>query len=120
MRFILDGDRGDMYQFSEWVADSVWAGFLVDRDVNSIIAKLDRLADMFEGWEGNMTEAGTGGLDGEKGLFWIQPLTDATEYTIASVDASGGDDGFRGGMRSGRVLTLINLRMRWLLQGLQG
>ncbi|OJJ85560.1 uncharacterized protein ASPGLDRAFT_45544 [Aspergillus glaucus CBS 516.65] len=95
--FMLDGDRGNMYQFSEWVADSVWAGFLVDRDVNSIIAKLDRLADVFEGWEGNMTEAGTGGLDGEKGLFWIQPLTDATEYTIASVDASGGDDGFTGG-----------------------
>lgn len=95
--FMLDGERGDMYQFSEWVADSIWEGHLVDGDVDSAVAKLDRLVDVFGGWEGNMTEAGTGGFDGEKGLFWIQPLTDATEYTIASIDASGGVDGFIGG-----------------------
>lgn len=94
---MLDGERGDMYQFSEWVADSIWEGHLVDGDVDSAVAKLDRLVDVFGGWEGNMTEAGTGGFDGEKGLFWIQPLTDATEYTIASIDASGGVDGFIGG-----------------------
>lgn len=35
--------------------------------------------------------------DASKGLYWIEPLSDATEYTIASIDASGGLDGFRGG-----------------------
>lgn len=97
MGFMLDSNRGDMYQFSEWVADAVWHGYLVDGDGEGAVAKLDRLVDVFEGWDGNMTEAGTGGFDGGKGLFWIQPLTDATEYTIASVDASGGVDGFTGG-----------------------
>ncbi|BCR85666.1 uncharacterized protein ACHE_21124A [Aspergillus chevalieri] len=95
--FMLNGNKGDMYQFSEWVADSVWAGFLVDGDVDSAVAKLDMLVDLFEGWEGNMSEAGTGGFDRGKELFWIQPLTDATEYTVASIDASGGFDGFTGG-----------------------
>ena len=97
VKFMLDDERGDMYQFSEWVADSVWAGYLVDGDIEGAVAKLDRLVDVFEGWKGNMTEAGTGGFDGGKGLFWIQPLTDATEYTVASIDASGGFDGFTGG-----------------------
>lgn len=35
--------------------------------------------------------------DASKGLYWIEPLEDATEYTISSIDASGGTDGFRGG-----------------------
>jgi len=35
--------------------------------------------------------------DYSKGLYWIEPLLDATEYTIASIDASGGKDGFTGG-----------------------
>ena len=36
-------------------------------------------------------------FDCAKGLYWIEPLLDATEYTISSIDASGGKDGFRGG-----------------------
>lgn len=36
-------------------------------------------------------------FDFAKGLYWIEPLLDATEYTIASIDASGGVDGFTGG-----------------------
>lgn len=35
--------------------------------------------------------------DKEKGLYFIEPLLDATEYTISSIDASGGKYGFRGG-----------------------
>src|SRR3954467_8156084 len=35
--------------------------------------------------------------DFDKKLYWIEPLLDATEYTISSIDASGGKDGFRGG-----------------------
>ena len=36
-------------------------------------------------------------LDTNKGLYWREPLADATEYTISSIDASGGQDGFTGG-----------------------
>jgi hypothetical protein len=36
-------------------------------------------------------------FDFAKGLYWIEPLLDATEYTISSIDASGGKDGFHGG-----------------------
>jgi hypothetical protein len=35
--------------------------------------------------------------DPAKRLYSIEPLLDATEYTIASIDASGGKDGFTGG-----------------------
>jgi hypothetical protein len=35
--------------------------------------------------------------DANKKLYWIMPLLDATEYTISSIDASGGKDGFFGG-----------------------
>ncbi|PQE23441.1 six-hairpin glycosidase protein [Rutstroemia sp. NJR-2017a BBW] len=34
---------------------------------------------------------------GTRGLYWVEPLRDATEYTISSIDASGGTDGFTGG-----------------------
>jgi hypothetical protein len=34
-------------------------------------------------------------------MYFIDPLKDATEYSIASIDASGGQDGFRGGALHG-------------------
>ena len=33
----------------------------------------------------------------DKNLYYIPAMPDATEYTIASIDASGGKDGFEGG-----------------------
>jgi hypothetical protein len=36
-------------------------------------------------------------FDFDKGLYFVEPLLDATEYTVSSIDASGGKDGFRGG-----------------------
>ncbi|CAG8951820.1 hypothetical protein HYFRA_00005624 [Hymenoscyphus fraxineus] len=36
-------------------------------------------------------------FDASKGLYYVEPLRDATEYSIASIDASGGQDGFRDG-----------------------
>jgi hypothetical protein len=35
--------------------------------------------------------------DSSKNLYWIPAMPDATEYTIASIDASGGKDGFDDG-----------------------
>ena len=41
--------------------------------------------------------AGTDHFDSAKNLYYIPAMPDATEYTIASIDASGGKDGFDGG-----------------------
>src|SRR5438046_4325275 len=35
--------------------------------------------------------------DASKKLYYIPAMPDATEYTIASIDASGGKDGFEDG-----------------------
>ena len=35
--------------------------------------------------------------DAAKNLYYIPAMPDATEYTIASIDASGGKDGFEDG-----------------------
>jgi hypothetical protein len=35
--------------------------------------------------------------DASKGLYHVEPIRDATEYTISSIDASNGTDGFFGG-----------------------
>src|SRR5271155_3625882 len=39
----------------------------------------------------------TNRYDPAKGLYFIEPIADATEYTISSIDASGGQDGFLHG-----------------------
>ncbi|KAE8152315.1 Six-hairpin glycosidase-like protein [Aspergillus avenaceus] len=91
----LYGPNGNPYQFSESMADGVWQGYLVDGVADDATAHLDAMQDVFKGW--NTTAMSTGGYDTAKFLYWIQPLTDATEYTIASIDASGGSDGFTGG-----------------------
>ncbi|KAK9847669.1 six-hairpin glycosidase [Penicillium brevicompactum] len=91
----LFGPNKNPYQFSESMADGVWQGYLVDGVAGSITGHLDSMQDVYNGW--NTTTMSTGGYDVSKSLYWIQPLTDATEYTIASIDASGGSDGFTGG-----------------------
>ncbi|CAG8121092.1 unnamed protein product [Penicillium olsonii] len=91
----LFGAHKNPYQFSESMADGVWQGYLVDGVSGSITGHLESMQDVYTGW--NTTTMSTGGYDVDKSLYWIQPLTDATEYTIASIDASGGSDGFTGG-----------------------
>lgn len=77
-------------QYTEGLADGVWASYLVDGDLEPAIALLQAMQDNWEGWVDTR-------YDESKGLFWIEPLQDATEYTIASIDASGAVDGFGGG-----------------------
>lgn len=94
-RNFIFGPNKNPYQFSESMADGVWQGYLVDGVADTITGLLDSMQDVYTGW--NTTTMSTGGYDVSKSLYWIQPLTDATEYTIASIDASGGSDGFTGG-----------------------
>ncbi|KAJ3956405.1 hypothetical protein N0V92_007038 [Colletotrichum tropicale] len=77
-------------QYSESLADGVWRNYLVDGNPELAISLLDDMQRVYNEWVGDH-------YDETKGLFWIEPLADATEYTIASIDASGGYDGFGGG-----------------------
>jgi hypothetical protein len=76
-------------QFSESMAAAVWQGYLVDGVANDAAARLDKMKDVFNAW--------TDSYDTSKSLYWVEPLRDATEYTISSIDATGGADGFTGG-----------------------
>ncbi|KAF4547394.1 Hypothetical protein D9617_43g040100 [Elsinoe fawcettii] len=75
--------------FTDYLADSAWNQYLVDGDSSAIISHLNAMIDLFNQWNDH--------LDTGKGLYYIEPLLDATEYTISSIDASGGKDGFTGG-----------------------
>ncbi|PWN39618.1 Six-hairpin glycosidase [Ceraceosorus guamensis] len=79
------GDR----HFSDHISDSAWAIGLVTGDFNAQLPRLDDMIRLYNAWNDH--------YDTSKGLYYIEPLYDATEYTIASIDASGGKDGFGGG-----------------------
>src|SRR6202034_146794 len=66
-----------------------------------VLRHLDTMQYIFNVWDDH--------FDQSRNLYWIEPLLDATEYTIASIDASGAgftntpfqrDDqnGFTGGL----------------------
>lgn len=80
---------GNDRHFSEAIADAGWQTYLVDGDLSSISQHLSAMQSIYDQWEDH--------YDSSKGLYWIEPLYDATEYTISSIDASGGTDGFTGG-----------------------
>ncbi|TKX20774.1 F5/8 type C domain-containing protein [Elsinoe australis] len=75
--------------FTDYLADSAWGQYLVDGDSASLTVHLDAMINLYTQWYDHFDES--------KGLFIIEPLLDATEYTISSIDASGGQDGFTGG-----------------------
>lgn len=50
---------------------------------------VDSMKRMYTGWYDH--------FDSGKNLYYIPAMPDATEYTIASIDASGGKDGFEDG-----------------------
>ena len=80
---------GNDRHFSDYMADAVWGRYLVDGDRTEALRHLSAMHHIYRAWDER--------FDFSKGLYWIEPLLDATEYTIASIDASGGTDGFRGG-----------------------
>lgn len=80
---------GNDRHFSEAIADAAYAAFLVNSDTLFIKKQLRSMISIFNQWYDH--------YDLSKGLYYIEPLLDATEYTISSIDASGGKDGFSGG-----------------------
>src|SRR5678815_6167170 len=75
--------------YSESVADAAYARYLVNGDRDFIVQQLDSMKSIYNRWADHW--------DSAKKLYYIPAMPDATEYTIASIDASGGKDGFEGG-----------------------
>ena len=80
---------GNDRHFTDYMADAVYGRYLVDGDREAAVRHLGAMRHIYRLWDER--------YDFSKGLYWIEPLLDATEYTISSIDASGGKDGFRGG-----------------------
>jgi len=80
---------GNDRHFSEAIADAAYACYLVTPDKEFITSQLASMVSIYNKWNDH--------FDPAKGLYYIEPLLDATEYTISSIDASNGKDGFRGG-----------------------
>ncbi|WP_230461167.1 MGH1-like glycoside hydrolase domain-containing protein [Sphingobium sp. CAP-1] len=86
--FMYAGGGNDRH-FTDYMADSVWGRFLVDGDRADALRHLPVMNHIYRLWDDK--------YDFDKGLYFVEPLLDATEYTVSSIDASGGKDGFRGG-----------------------
>lgn len=82
-------DGGNNRRYSESVADAAYARFLVNADTAFLFKQLDSMQYSYEQWADHW--------DSSKQLYYIPAMPDATEYTIASIDASGGTAGFDGG-----------------------
>ena len=87
LAFMYDG--GNDRHFTDYMADSAWGRYLVGGDRVAVTRFLPKMQALFAAWNDH--------YDPAKGLYWTEPLLDATEYTISSIDASGGLDGFFGG-----------------------
>lgn len=85
----MESGGGNDRHFSEAIADAVYADYLATGDRAQALKNLDGMRRIYGQWDDH--------YDSSKGLYYIVPLLDATEYTIASIDASGGKDGFNGG-----------------------
>ena len=82
-------DGGNNRHYSESIADAAYARYLVNADSVFIVKQLDSMQQMYREWSDH--------FDSTKNLYYIPAMPDATEYTIASIDASGGKDGFDDG-----------------------
>src|SRR6185436_15657133 len=80
---------GNDRRYSESIADAAYARFLVNGDTAFILHQLDSMKMVYNKWADH--------FDTTRQLYYIPAMPDATEYTIASIDASGGKDGFEGG-----------------------
>jgi len=85
----LYGGGGNNRRYSESIADAAYARYLVNTDSAFLIKQLDSMQQMYTEWNDH--------FDSAKNLYYIPAMPDATEYTIASIDASGGKDGFDDG-----------------------
>lgn len=72
---------GNDRHFSESIAAATLSTTLVTGDPAPAIRNLDAMQYIFNQWDDH--------FDRDRNLYWIDPIADATEYTIASIDASG-------------------------------
>lgn len=82
-------DGGNNRHYSESIADAAYQRYLVNEDSAFIVKQLDSMRRMYNEWSDH--------FDTARDLYYIPAMPDATEYTIASIDASGGKDGFDDG-----------------------
>lgn len=82
-------EGGNNRRYSESVADAAYANYLVNGNKEFVVSLLDSMKYIYDQWMDHW--------DSSKNLYYIPAMPDATEYTIASIDASGGKDGFEGG-----------------------
>ena len=80
---------GNNRRYSESVADAAYARYLLNMDTAFIEHQLDSMKSIFNAWADH--------YDSSKNMYYIPAMPDATEYTIASIDATGGKEGFEGG-----------------------
>jgi hypothetical protein len=80
---------GNDRHFSEAIAAAAYNSYLANGDRAFAIKNLNSMKRIFQLW--------TNHYDPAKNLYFIEPIADATEYTISSIDASGGRDGFLHG-----------------------
>ena len=91
---------GNDRHFSESIASATFAWTEVTGDPKPALRHLDTMEHIYNLWDDH--------FDTHRGLYWVEPLADATEYTIASIDASGAgftdrpsadqnENGFTGG-----------------------
>jgi hypothetical protein len=77
----LYAGAGNDRHFSESIAAAAVATTLVTGDPSPALKHLDAMQYIFNAWDDHFDRA--------RNLYWIEPLLDATEYTISSIDASG-------------------------------
>ncbi len=72
---------GNDRHFSEAVAAATLETVKVTGDTRPALRNLSAMMYVYNGWDDH--------LDRARNLYWIQPIDDATEYTISSIDATG-------------------------------
>jgi hypothetical protein len=77
---LYTGGANDRH-FSESIAAATQASTLVTGDPAPAIRHLNAMQYIYNAWDDH--------FDRGRNLYWVEPLLDATEYTIASIDASG-------------------------------
>jgi len=77
---LCSGGANDRH-FSESIAAATFETTLVTGDPAPAIRHLDTMQYIFNQWSDHFDRA--------RNLYWIDPISDATEYTISSIDASG-------------------------------
>jgi len=87
INYMYSGGGNDRH-YSENVAYAAYSRYLVNADVSFIKSQQKEMQRVYEGWNDH--------YDTDKKLYYITPDRDATEYAIASLDASGGKDGWGG------------------------